>query len=142
MVSEDISSVSITTIDPVTEVPTLVVVGLNPAGPSHAENSATSLQALGDNIAETNRKSEYATGFRLIEMNTNNYFLGGHPAVRVVYVASVNESEVKGTIVNGKEYGLVSTADNEFYSDYSDIFQHMLDTFQIIETNLVFDLSI
>ena len=84
-----------------------------------AENPNASLQELGDKIIETNRNSEYATGFRLIEMNTDNYFLGGQPAVRIVFVSTMEGSEKKsmalGTIIDGKEYGLMSFSDNASY---------------------------
>jgi hypothetical protein len=110
------------------------------AGFTPAENPNSSLQELGNKIVETNRNSEYGTGFRLIEMNTDNYFLGGHSAVRIVFIfySTIDGGETKSvalsSIVNGKEYGLITFSDIASYADYLPIFQHMIETFQIIGT--------
>jgi hypothetical protein len=79
--------------------------------------------------------TQYVDNLRITEMNTNNYFLGGHPAVRVVTVGTVDMNEVKAvgleSIVNGKIYGLFYIASSEVYSSYLPIFQRISDSFQI-----------
>lgn len=87
-------------------------------------------------------------GQRLIEVNTNGYFLSGHPAIRVIMINSfggpgepgatqgIQPHDVKsmmlGTIVGGKKYGVGYGALPESFPTYLQTAQAMIDSFQII----------
>lgn len=93
------------------------------------------LEELANSFLEPKLDTQYDANLRLTEMNTNDYFLGGHSAIRVVAVGTVGMNEVKAmglfTIVDGRGYGLISFANPEEYSNYLSTFQRMGDSFQI-----------
>ena len=84
----------------------------------------------------TNQSQDYGD-FKLVEMNNNNYFLGGHPAVKSVIVGtSTNGTETRmvaiDTIVDKKQYGTLSSSTPSLYHEFEPLFQRMVESFRII----------
>ena len=116
--------------------------------PDHFTNV---LVHIGNQTSQTGRSLEEAaklatahppTGFNLLELNANNYFLSGHPALRIVGVKSFGGSngippfDVKAmslvTYLGGKAYQLTYGGESERYSTNLQTGQEMIDSFQII----------
>jgi hypothetical protein len=83
---------------------------------------------------------QQAHGFRLMELNTNTYFLSGHPAIRVVGVQGAPEYNhdveiMTTTIKSGAHiYTIKYLSPVETYLTYLPIAQKMVDTFQVINS--------
>jgi hypothetical protein len=72
-------------------------------------------------------------GFRLTELNTNTYFLSGHPAIRVTGIKNYpqgGDREVMMTTTGTYTVNYWSPA--ETYLTYLPIAQQMIDSFQVI----------
>jgi hypothetical protein len=92
--------------------------------------------------------SHQPPGLKLTEMNTNNYFLSGHPAIRLIGIMSLGGPGEPGasegivgtlktmgliTITGAKEYTVTYAAiPPERFPDYLQTAQIMIDSFQII----------
>jgi photosystem II reaction center protein PsbP len=77
-----------------------------------------------------------ALGVNIIELNSEGYFLSGHPAGRIVMTVSGGSSNVKimalATIVNDGLYALSYMADTTTYNQYLADAQTIIDSFEII----------
>ena len=73
---------------------------------------------------------------RLLEINSNNYFLSGHPALRTISIKSFPSHDVRtmllSTILGGRIYSIAYGAIAERSPDYLRSAQAMIDSFQII----------
>jgi hypothetical protein len=92
--------------------------------------------------------SNQSHGLKLIEMDKNGYFLSGHPALRVIGIASfggpgepgasqgIEPHDVKMmmfvTVLGGKEYSVGYLALSESFPNQLQTAQTMIDSFQII----------
>ena len=79
-----------------------------------------------------------AHGFRLTELNTNTYFLSGHPAIRVIGIrhypqTNLNVEMMMTTIKLGANvYTVKYLSHPDTYLTYLPIAQQMIDSFQVI----------
>lgn len=74
-------------------------------------------------------------GLKLLEINTNTYFLSGHPAVRIVATGPINYNlKVMdlSTNMGGRTYDVLYASTPEMYANYLSIAQEMIDSFQAI----------
>jgi hypothetical protein len=75
-------------------------------------------------------------GGRLLEFNSNNYFLSGHPAFRNLELRAVVPHNAKimtfATALGGKMYFVSYIVLPERFADYLQTAQTMIDSFQII----------
>ena len=75
--------------------------------------------------------------FTPLELNTNTYFLTGHPAYRLIYTAHDKTSQEEwkfmeyGTIVGNNYYTVSFLAKSEKYSDYLPNAQEMINSLHI-----------
>jgi hypothetical protein len=87
----------------------------------------------------TNTSPQYGGDFKLVEMNTNNFFLGGHPAVKLVIVGTPpNGTETRlvaiDTIVDRMQYSTLSFSTPSLYHEFDPLFQRMIESFRIIRS--------
>jgi hypothetical protein len=80
-----------------------------------------------------------AHGFRLTELNTNTYFLSGHPAIRVIGIQTTETNrDIEIMILFIKSganiYSVKYLSHPETYLTYLPIAQQMTDSFQVIHT--------
>jgi len=75
-------------------------------------------------------------GGRLLEFDSNNYFLSGHPAFRSIELRAIVPHNVKtmtfATALGGKMYFVIYIVLQERFADYLQTAQTMIDSFQII----------
>jgi hypothetical protein len=87
-------------------------------------------------------------GFKPLEINTNNYFLSGHPAIRMLAIGSFGGPGEPGasqgivphdvkmmalvTTIGDKKYGVAYLSSPETYPNYLSVAQEMIDSFQAI----------
>jgi hypothetical protein len=116
----------------------IVVVGIVNVGPN--ETGALSTQNLTKGIS--------SPGVRVIETNTNDYFLSGHPAHRVILIGGfggpgepgasqgIEPHDVKMMViaanVSGKGYSVGYLSPPERFNDNLQTAQTMIESFQII----------
>jgi PsbP-like protein len=102
--------------------------------------TSMSWEDLVKNFSKTIKIMEQA-GFRPIELNTNNYFLSGHPAVRMITISSFRDSQGIShdlqmmsftTILEGKKYVVGYGSPTERFDDHLQTAQKMINSFQII----------
>ena len=74
-----------------------------------------------------------ANGFRLIELNSNTYFLSGHPAVRVVGIQHEHIEMMMTSIrAGGYVYTVKYLSNLDTYLTYLPIAEQMLNSFQVV----------
>jgi len=94
-------------------------------------------------VANMNNESEKANAIReslssnenLLELDTNRYFLSGHPAIRLVETSSQLDIKamVYNVLLNGKWYKVTYfVSPPEGFPKYLQTAQSMIDSFQII----------
>lgn len=70
---------------------------------------------------------------RLLEINRENYFLSGYPAI---WSVGITPHDIKTmmlfTIIGGKFYGIAYLSPSETYTNYLPLAQEMIDSFQVI----------
>jgi hypothetical protein len=73
-------------------------------------------------------------GDRLLEFNSNNYLLSGHPAFRTITIESLGSVDMKayGTVVADKGYVINFITTAERFPIFLQTAQPMIDSFQII----------
>lgn len=82
-------------------------------------------------------KKMFSNSTKLVEKNTDNYFLLGHPAARIIFTMQndlLNRQEKAmslATIINNTAYTVVFTAPLEKYNDYLPIAQTVIDSYQL-----------
>ena len=73
---------------------------------------------------------------RLLEFNSNNYLLSGHPAFRTITIKSLDTTNFKflayGTVLADKTYLVTYVAPEQRFADQLQTGQSMIDSFQII----------
>ena len=79
-----------------------------------------------------------ALGVNIVELNSEDYFLSGHPAGRIVMTATSPNGTSKvmalASIVNGGLYAISYLADTTTYNQYLPDAQTIVDTFKIISS--------
>ena len=118
---------------PISELDALVDIRVNPTNQT-LDEMADEMDTLARNFSNT--------AVRVTEINTNDYYLGGHPAIRSVAVGNLhfgsqNATEKKAvsydTIIDGKHYALSEEAKVDLYPEFEPIFQRMVESFRAIE---------
>ena len=73
----------------------------------------------------------------LLEVNSDDYFLGGLKAIRSIGILNMNNTEVKGlnyqTIRNGTVFGISAIAKVDEYQDFESIFKRIIESFRFNE---------
>ena len=99
-------------------------------------------EELGNKIVEVNSHSPYSKDFSLVDRNANDYYLAGHPAVRIEFTTKqfnpiTGETQQRlvalGSIIDGKIYLIVISSPDTKFSDYTAQFGHMLYSFKVNE---------
>jgi hypothetical protein len=76
---------------------------------------------------------------RLVEVNSDTYYLGGHPAVRIILVFTplnqIHEERFVDyeTLIDGKQYGVAGAARATLFPEFETIFQQMVESFKAIK---------
>lgn len=93
-------------------------------------------------LAKSVLSSQNDSRSRLVELNANNYFLSGHPAVKIVQIRNSDaglDNDATGeyksmslvTLVEGKAYFVSYLAQPEVYPSYLQTAQTIIDSFEI-----------
>ena len=82
---------------------------------------------------------QQAHGFRLIELNTNTYFLSGHPAIRVIGLQHYPQHDIEIMYTTIRSGGYVYTvkylSHPDTHATYLPIAQQMIDSFQVMNAH-------
>jgi hypothetical protein len=97
-------------------------------------------EELVNKFVEAAYNSPYAKDLSLIDRNANDYYLAGHPAARVEFMAKqfnpiTGETQQRmvslASIINGKGYSIAASAPDSKFSDFAAQFGHMLYSFSV-----------
>ena len=133
-------------------ITTLGVKFMSPDSLANVLVSITNLQPNETGMSLENMSKKLVmhppAGFKPLEINTDSYFLSGHPAVRMMAIGSFGGPGEPGasqgivshdvkmmflvTKIGDKTYGVGYLSPPETYSNYLSVAQEMIDSFQAI----------